>query len=147
MHYTDVDPTLARRSSCPPGRGREPLRLHSDEPHLDHGRQIYLSPTLFRKGVLPAVDVGLRLLAHLEVQALGNVDPHIHFAVLSDFADAPSETLPRDAAILAAARALPRSTPGTRLRAPAGSSSSIASGSERPRRLMDGMGAQARQDR
>ena len=44
-------------------------------------------------------------LAHLEVQALGNVDPHIHFAVLSDFRDAATETLPRDAEILAAARA------------------------------------------
>src|SRR6185295_3194077 len=37
------------------------------------------------------------LLAHLEVQALGNIDPHIHFAVLSDFLDAPAETMPRDA--------------------------------------------------
>jgi cyclic beta-1,2-glucan glucanotransferase len=44
-------------------------------------------------------------LAHLEVQALGNVDPHIHFAVLSDFRDAATEMLPRDAAILEAARA------------------------------------------
>jgi cyclic beta-1,2-glucan synthetase len=45
------------------------------------------------------------LLAHLEVQALGNVDPHIHFAVLSDFRDAATETRPGDAEILAAARA------------------------------------------
>ncbi|OFW02633.1 MAG: hypothetical protein A3I61_10990 [Acidobacteria bacterium RIFCSPLOWO2_02_FULL_68_18] len=44
------------------------------------------------------------LIAHLEVQALGNIDPHIHFALLSDFPDAASETLPGDAAILAAAR-------------------------------------------
>jgi cyclic beta-1,2-glucan synthetase len=44
-------------------------------------------------------------LAHLEVQALGNVDPYIHFAVLSDFRDAKSETLPQDAEILDAARA------------------------------------------
>ena len=28
------------------------------------------------------------LLEHLEVQALGNLDPHIHFAILSDFKDA-----------------------------------------------------------
>ena len=34
------------------------------------------------------------LLAHLEVQALGNLDPHIHFAILSDFRDAAG----RDAA-------------------------------------------------
>jgi cyclic beta-1,2-glucan synthetase len=45
------------------------------------------------------------LIAHLEVQALGNVDAHIHFALLSDFSDAPSETLPEDAEILEAARA------------------------------------------
>jgi cyclic beta-1,2-glucan synthetase len=44
-------------------------------------------------------------LAHLEVQALGNVDPYIHFAVLSDFRDAATETLPQDAGILDAARA------------------------------------------
>jgi cyclic beta-1,2-glucan synthetase len=43
------------------------------------------------------------LLAHIEVQALGNVDPHIHFALLTDFRDATSETLPRDAEMLAAA--------------------------------------------
>ena len=45
------------------------------------------------------------LIAHLEVQALGNIDPHIHFAILSDFRDAPTETLPHDAEILEAARA------------------------------------------
>ena len=28
------------------------------------------------------------LLEHIEVLALGNLDPHIHFAILSDFADA-----------------------------------------------------------
>ncbi len=44
-------------------------------------------------------------MAHLEVQALGNIDPHIHFAILSDFPDAPTETLPHDAEILDAARA------------------------------------------
>jgi cyclic beta-1,2-glucan synthetase len=44
------------------------------------------------------------LLAHLEVQALGNVDPNIHFALLSDFPDAATETRPGDDAILAAAR-------------------------------------------
>src|SRR4029453_2009471 len=45
------------------------------------------------------------LLEPLEVQALGNVDPHIHFALLTDFRDADRETLPRAAAILAEARA------------------------------------------
>ena len=44
------------------------------------------------------------LIAHVEVQALGNLDPHIHFAILSDSPDAPTETLPDDAKILDAAR-------------------------------------------
>jgi cyclic beta-1,2-glucan synthetase len=45
------------------------------------------------------------LIGHLEVQALGNVDPHIHFALLTDFRDANHETMPLDAEILATARA------------------------------------------
>ena len=55
--------------------------------------------------ILDSVERVADLMAHLEVQALGNLDPHIHFAILSDFPDAPTETLPRDAEILAAARA------------------------------------------
>ena len=43
------------------------------------------------------------LIAQLEVQALGNLDPHVHFAILSDFPDAPTETLPDDTKILEAA--------------------------------------------
>ena len=44
-----------------------------------------------------------RLLAHLEVQALGNLDPRIHFAILSDFKDARTLSVAGDAEILAAA--------------------------------------------
>ena len=55
--------------------------------------------------ILDSVPQVADLLAHLEVQALGNVDPHIHFAVLSDFRDAPAEAMPHDEEILAAARA------------------------------------------
>src|SRR5579864_6207800 len=44
------------------------------------------------------------LLEHLEILSLGNADPHIHFALLSDFADAPTRDMPDDAPILAAAR-------------------------------------------
>ncbi|HYT64883.1 MAG TPA: glucoamylase family protein, partial [Vicinamibacterales bacterium] len=54
--------------------------------------------------ILDSVEGVRHLLAHLEVQALGNIDPHIHFAILSDFGDAAAATLPRDAAILATAR-------------------------------------------
>ena len=63
-------------------------------------RTVVIVPTL-----LDSVKRVNDLIAHLEVQALGNLDPHIHFALLSDFLDAPSETLPHDAEILEAARA------------------------------------------
>ena len=53
--------------------------------------------------ILDSVARARDLVAHVEVQALGNLDPHIHFAILSDFKDADAETLPRDAEILAAA--------------------------------------------
>jgi cyclic beta-1,2-glucan synthetase len=43
------------------------------------------------------------LLEHLEVQALGNLDANIHFAVLGDFKDAPAKTMDGDSEILAAA--------------------------------------------
>ena len=45
------------------------------------------------------------LLEHLEVHALGNRDPHIHFALLTDFPDADTEDVPGEEAILAAAMA------------------------------------------
>ena len=45
------------------------------------------------------------LVEHLEVIAIANRDPRIHFALLSDFADAESQTLPDDRPLLDAARA------------------------------------------
>jgi len=59
--------------------------------------------------VVPTLLTGVagvaELLEHVEVLALGNADPHIHFAILSDFADAPAATMPADEEILDAARA------------------------------------------
>ena len=46
-----------------------------------------------------------KLLEHVEVLALGNNDPFIHFAILSDFADTSTSDAPSDAAILDRARA------------------------------------------
>src|SRR6185503_14180529 len=66
----------------------------------DETRTMVVVPTL-----LTSVTGVAALLEHMEVLALGNLDPCIHFAILSDFADAESEELPDDAAILAAARA------------------------------------------
>jgi cyclic beta-1,2-glucan synthetase len=62
-------------------------------------RTMVIVPTL-----LDSVDRVADLIDHLEVQALGNLDPHIHFALLTDFLDAPAETLPHDQDILDAAR-------------------------------------------
>ncbi|HEY7475024.1 MAG TPA: hypothetical protein VH679_08430, partial [Vicinamibacterales bacterium] len=79
----------------------EPRRL----PRIDYdlippdARTMVIVPT-----ILDSVERVRELAEHLEVQAAGNLDPHIHFALLSDFRDATSETLPQDAAILATAR-------------------------------------------
>ena len=58
--------------------------------------------------VVPALVDGVQaasaLIEHLEVQALANVDAHIHFAVLSDLPDAPAAEMPGDGEILAALR-------------------------------------------
>ncbi|MBI4265245.1 MAG: hypothetical protein HY657_12785 [Acidobacteria bacterium] len=61
-------------------------------------RTMVIVPTIF-----DSIERVNSLIAHLEVQALGNLDPHIHFAILSDFLDAPTETVVQDAAILDAA--------------------------------------------
>jgi cellobiose phosphorylase len=45
------------------------------------------------------------LVDDLEVRFFANRDPHLHFALLTDFRDAPARTVPEDAALLAAARA------------------------------------------
>jgi cellobiose phosphorylase len=45
------------------------------------------------------------LLEAMEIRYLGNRDPNLFFALLTDFRDAPEATLPTDAALLAYARA------------------------------------------
>jgi cyclic beta-1,2-glucan synthetase len=45
------------------------------------------------------------LLEAMEIRYLGNRDPNLFFALLTDFRDAPQQTLPDDAALLAYARA------------------------------------------
>ncbi|MCX7041054.1 MAG: DUF3131 domain-containing protein, partial [Spirochaetes bacterium] len=66
----------------------------------ENARTMVVVPTLLTSG--PAV---ARLIEHIEVLALGNLDPRIHFAILSDFVDAPAREMPEDEAILSAARA------------------------------------------
>ena len=65
----------------------------------DDARTIVVIPTLFT-----SADGITALLEHLEVVAIGNHDPRIHFAILSDFVDAPSQQTPDDAPLLAVAR-------------------------------------------
>ena len=55
--------------------------------------------------LLTSVERVAELLEHLEVLALGNLDPRVHFAILGDFTDAPAREMPEDEAILGAARA------------------------------------------
>ncbi|HVH29890.1 MAG TPA: glucoamylase family protein [Vicinamibacterales bacterium] len=66
----------------------------------DSARTMVIVPT-----ILDSVERVRDLVAHVEVLALGNVDPHIHFAILSDFRDAATEIVPHDEEILASARA------------------------------------------
>src|SRR5438034_6117043 len=54
--------------------------------------------------LLTSVEDVQGLLEHLEVQAIGNMDPNVHFAILSDFVDAASAEMPGDAELLDAAR-------------------------------------------
>ena len=76
-------------------------------PRLDfsHGipaasRTLVVVPCMF--GDVASVDV---LVEGLEVRFLANRDPHLHYALLSDYLDADQQTLPGDAATLAHASA------------------------------------------
>jgi cyclic beta-1,2-glucan synthetase len=66
----------------------------------ESARTVVVVPTLLTDGARVQ-----ELIEHLEVLALGNLDPHVHFALLSDFVDAPARDMPGDAALLDAARA------------------------------------------
>ena len=72
------------------------LDLRSGVPKT--GRTMVIVPTL-----LSSVEGAQELVEHLEVHALGNADPFIHFALLTDFPDAAAEHLPGEDEVLAAA--------------------------------------------
>ena len=61
----------------------------------DNARTMVIVPTM-----LASIDGVDALIEHLEVLALGNMDPCVHFAILSDFPDTDTSNLPDDAAIL-----------------------------------------------
>jgi cellobiose phosphorylase len=74
-------------------------RLDLSEGIPAEGRTMVIIPTL-----LSTLEDVKDLIEHLEVQAISNLDPHLHFAILSDFVDAPSAVMAEDAALLEAAR-------------------------------------------
>ncbi|MFZ1295477.1 MAG: cyclic beta 1-2 glucan synthetase, partial [Pseudomonadales bacterium] len=65
----------------------------------DGHRTMVVVPTLL--GTLQDID---DLLEALEIRYLGNRDPNLYFALLTDFRDAPEQTQPGDEALLAHAR-------------------------------------------
>ena len=96
----DIAIALAQRVvawAIPP---RRLPRLDFTDRLPDDARTMVVVPTM-----LTSTDSVAALLEHVEVLALGNLDPRIHFAILSDFTDADARDLPGDSAILAAARA------------------------------------------
>src|SRR5581483_11731784 len=64
----------------------------------DNARTMVIVPTM-----LASVDGVDGLIEHLEVLALGNLDPCVHFAILSDFPDTTAADAPEDAPVLARA--------------------------------------------
>ena len=66
----------------------------------DTARTMVIVPTMLTS--VAGVDV---LIEHLEVLALGNLDPCVHFSILSDFADTATPDAPEDAVTLERARA------------------------------------------
>ena len=74
-------------------------RLNPEAGVPESARTMVVVPTL-----LESVEGVRQLLEHLEIQALGNLEPFLHFALLTDLPDADAEVLPEDAAVLAAAR-------------------------------------------
>src|SRR5205823_6293908 len=71
-------------------------------PRLDYesgipegARTVVVVPTL-----LSSTKEVERLIESVELHFLANRDPHVHFALLTDFCDAAAETMPGDAVVL-----------------------------------------------
>ena len=99
MPAADIAIAVAQRLvawAIPP---RRLPRLDFSDRIPDGARTMVVVPTL-----LTDVDGVNALLEHVEVLALGNLDPRIHFAILGDFTDAAAREQPGDGPILAAAR-------------------------------------------
>jgi cyclic beta-1,2-glucan synthetase len=95
----DIAIALAHRVialAIPP---RRLSRLDFSDRVPDEARTMVVVPTMLTSAASVAA-----LLEHIEVLALGNLDPCVHFAILGDFVDADSRDVEGDAPILAAAR-------------------------------------------
>ena len=100
MPAADIAIAVAQRVvawAIPP---RRLSRLDFSDRIPESARTMVVVPTL-----LTNRDAVAALLEHVEVLALGNLDPHIHFAILSDFTDADAQERPGDAELFDAARA------------------------------------------
>lgn len=78
---------------------RRLVRLDLTRGVPEHCRTLVVVPTM-----LPSVESAQHMLEHLLVMALGNLDPRIHFALLTDLPDADADTQTSDEPILRAAR-------------------------------------------
>ena len=81
-------------------------------------RTMVIVPTL-----ISSVEGARALVEHLEVQAIGNMDPHLHFALLTDFPDAAAEHMAGEDEVLAAAVERRTNPPGSNVPPPAVSTS------------------------
>ncbi len=96
---SDVAVAMVQRLAARIAPPRRLPRLDLTAGVPEEARTLVVVPTL-----LTSVAGVEQQLEHLEVLAFGNLDPHVHFAVLGDFADAAARDMPGDAELLAAAR-------------------------------------------
>jgi cyclic beta-1,2-glucan synthetase len=96
---SDVAIAFVQRLAARLAPPRRLPRLEFGESIPADERTLVIVPTL-----LSSVAEVQELVEHIEVLALGNLDPHIHFAILGDFTDAPARDMPEDEAILATAQ-------------------------------------------
>jgi cellobiose phosphorylase len=95
---SDLATGLVQRLVAVLAKPRHLPRLDLSDGVPENAETMVVVPT-----ILDSVAGVQALVEHLEVQALGNLDPRVRFAILSDFHDSPTETRPEDAPVLEAA--------------------------------------------
>jgi cellobiose phosphorylase len=95
---SEVALTIVQRTVAWLVHPRRLLRLDLIEGIPEEGRTMVVIPTF-----LSSPEDVRELLDHLEVQAIGNADPRIHFAILGDFPDAQERDRTEDHPTLEAA--------------------------------------------